>query len=65
MKLIKLLLFLVLLPVTAFRCEDVEPSVIQLSYETLDKNGNPSTQFREGENFIISFKIRNSSPEKI
>jgi len=65
MKLIKLLLFLVLLPVTAFRCEDVEPSVIQLSYETLDKNGNPSTQFREGENFIISFKIRNSSSEKI
>ncbi len=43
--------------------EASNPSIVNLSYEVLDKKGIPSHEFIEGENFIISFKIFNSSEE--
>lgn len=65
MKLIKLLLLLAILPAAAIRCEDEDPSFVQLSYRTLDSSGNASNRFNEGENFVISLKITNSSSEEL
>ncbi len=49
-------------------CNEDEESLIpqvDFNFQLLDMNGNPSTVFNEGENFIFSFLIINRSDRQI
>ena len=60
-------LYVVLLVITAFSCEDnlQEPVQVEFEFRLLNEQGQPSTTFKEGENFVFSFLITNSLKEDI
>lgn len=60
-------LYVVLLVITAFSCEDnlQEPVQVEFEFRLLNEQGQPSTTFKEGENFVFSFLIINKSSERM